>query len=162
VRRVLETCMPMRVSVLSERRSRQPYGMYGGGDGASGRNTWIKRETAQQGSPSIKPDGAANRDAAPDEPLAPDMQVLGKGPEDLEFGDIPRSKGRETNIREINVGGKATLWMGTGDKLIIETPGGGGWGVPNHAAPADVSVQGKLPWEARGSVAERERIQEGF
>ena len=30
--------------------------------------------------------------------------------------------------RVINIGGKATVLMGKGDRLVIETPGGGGWG----------------------------------
>jgi N-methylhydantoinase B/oxoprolinase/acetone carboxylase alpha subunit len=32
--------------------------------------------------------------------------------------------------RVINIGGKATVLMGKGDRLVIETPGGGGWGTP--------------------------------
>ena len=30
--------------------------------------------------------------------------------------------------RHVNIGGKATVWMGKGDRLVIETPGGGAWG----------------------------------
>lgn len=164
----------MRFSILSERRSRAPYGMHGGADGATGRNTWIKREkTLEDGADSsahpIRPDPNANQDAAPDEPLAPDLGALGKGPEDLEFRDIPRSarhgesSAATYTTREINVGGKATLWMGPGDKLVIETPGGGGWGAPKEARGLDKLDLGHTHgWEARGSIAERERAQAGF
>ena len=154
----------MRISILSERRSRAPYGMHGGHDGATGRNTWIKRErqVVQDDGHEIKPDVNTNRDAAPDEPLAPDLKALGKTPEELEFGDIPRSKGQEFTMREINVGGKATLWMGAGDKLVIETPGGGGWGVVKDAEGGTQAHESALRWEARGSVADRERAQAGF
>jgi 5-oxoprolinase (ATP-hydrolysing) len=30
--------------------------------------------------------------------------------------------------RNINIGGKVTIFMGKGDHLLIETPGVGGWG----------------------------------
>lgn len=35
---------PLKVSILSERRSRAPYGQLGGEDGALGKNVWIKNE----------------------------------------------------------------------------------------------------------------------
>ncbi|KAH7105860.1 Hydantoinase B/oxoprolinase [Auriculariales sp. MPI-PUGE-AT-0066] len=174
VRRVLEACMPMRFSILSERRSRAPYGMHGGADGATGRNTWVKRDKAfdddaESSAHPIRPDPTANEGAAPDEPLAPDLRALGKNPEDLEFRDIPRSarlgesSAATYTTREINIGGKASLWMGPGDKLVIETPGGGGWGIPKDADGSDKpGPNHKYGWEARGSVVERERAQAGF
>ncbi|KAH6904272.1 cytoplasmic protein [Coprinopsis sp. MPI-PUGE-AT-0042] len=84
--REIEFLEPLQVSILSERRTRQPYGLEGGGPGAFGRNTWIK--TCRE-----------------------------------EDGDVDPESGQ--TIREINIGGKATIWMGAGDKLRIETPGGG-------------------------------------
>jgi len=39
-------------------------------------------------------------------------------------GDV----GDEDGPREVNIGGKASVGMGKGDRLVIETPGGGGWG----------------------------------
>lgn len=90
--REIEFLEPMQVSILSERRARQPYGMEGGGPAAMGRNTWIKKSREED-------------------------------------GDTEES---ECNTREINIGGKATVWMGKGDKLLIETPGGGAWGAPDQ------------------------------
>ncbi|KAM6494964.1 Hydantoinase B/oxoprolinase [Amanita muscaria] len=90
--REIEFLEPMQVSILSERRARQPYGMEGGGPAAMGRNTWIKKLREED-------------------------------------GDTEES---ESNTREINIGGKATVWMGKGDKLLIETPGGGAWGAPDQ------------------------------
>lgn len=41
--RDIEFLVPVQCSILSERRSHQPYGLEGGGPGALGRNIWIKR-----------------------------------------------------------------------------------------------------------------------
>ncbi|KAF8443935.1 Hydantoinase B/oxoprolinase, partial [Boletus edulis BED1] len=41
--REIEVTHPLQVSILSERRTRAPYGMEGGGAGVMGRNTWIKQ-----------------------------------------------------------------------------------------------------------------------
>jgi len=32
-------------------------------------------------------------------------------------------------IQEINIGGKATVWMGKGNHLVIEISGDGSWGI---------------------------------
>jgi len=32
--------------------------------------------------------------------------------------------------RTVNMGGKGSVAMGAGDRVVIMTPGGGGWGVP--------------------------------
>lgn len=63
--------------------------------------------------------------------------------------------------RHINIGGKATIFMGKGDRLLIETPGGGGWGIPGGGQDT-VSQAHKAAWEARGSLAERAAAQAGF
>ncbi|KAF9479825.1 Hydantoinase B/oxoprolinase [Pholiota conissans] len=119
--RTIEFLEPMQVSILSERRTRQPYGLEGGGPGALGRNTWIKKCRKED-------------------------------------GDLDEKNG--ISEREINIGGKATVWMGKSDILKIETPGGGAWG------EAEGTV--KVPhahvnaWEPRGSVAERAAAQAAF
>ncbi|KAH9067927.1 Hydantoinase B/oxoprolinase [Lactarius vividus] len=120
--RELEFLEPLQVSILSERRTRAPYGLEGGAPGGFGRNTWIKQGREEDGDAS----------------------------------DV-------TKTREINVGGKATIRMGKGDRLRIETPGGGGWGVSGEKEDfqGDESEPVKK-WTARGSVAEREAAQAGF
>lgn len=120
--RELEFLEPLQVSILSERRTRAPYGLEGGAPGGLGRNTWIKQGREEDGDAS-----------------------------------------GVTKTREINVGGKATIRMGKGDRLRIETPGGGGWGVPGEKEDfqGDESEPVKK-WTARGSVAEREAAQAGF
>ena len=104
-----------------QRRTRQPYGLEGGGPGALGRNTWIKQCREEDGD------------------LVQDSGIL---------------------TREINVGGKATIWMGKGDRVLIETPGGGAWGVDEGRLKAD--AEHVKAWEPRGSIAERAAAQAAF
>ncbi|OMP86684.1 hypothetical protein BK809_0003857, partial [Diplodia seriata] len=85
--REIEFCVPMKVSILSERRVVAPYGLHGGMDGERGRNLWIK-----------------------------------------------------ANGRVLNLGGKNTAAVGKGDRVVIQSPGGGGWGSPAARKPAVSSV----------------------
>jgi len=53
--------------------------------------------------------------------------------------------------------------MGKGDILRIETPGGGGWGLPTEQDDLQTDELEHLKeWAARGSLAEREAAQAGF
>jgi 5-oxoprolinase (ATP-hydrolysing) len=70
--REIEFLSPVRVSILSERRSRAPFGLAGGASGSTGRNLHNQRD----------------------------------------------------------VGGKASFDVAAGDRVRIETPGGGGFGPP--------------------------------
>ncbi|KAF8154608.1 Hydantoinase B/oxoprolinase [Crassisporium funariophilum] len=119
--RSIEFLEPMQVSILSERRTRQPYGMEGGGPGGLGLNTWIKQCRKEDGDYDEKSD---------------------------------------LRTREINIGGKATVWMGKGDQLVIATPGGGAWGAPEGTTKGD--VEHVRAWEPRGSIAERAAAQASF
>ncbi|KAF8504527.1 Hydantoinase B/oxoprolinase [Russula emetica] len=122
--RELEFLEPLQVSILSERRTRTPYGLEGGGQGGLGRNIWIKHGREEDG--------------------------------DVTVDDIP-------NAREINIGGKATIRMGKGDRLRIETPGGGGWGMPGEEEGIQSDgLKYVKTWAARGSLAEREVTQASF
>ena len=76
--RELEFLRPLELSILSQRREKQPYGLAGGEPGASGRNVLIRTD--------------------------PQAEEL--------------------------LGGVARASVSAGDRLIIETPGGGGWGRP--------------------------------
>lgn len=68
--------------------------------------------------------------------------------------------------REVNLGGKATLFMGKGDRFLIETPGGGAWGAEEQEKLTNGHYYGDAPrskaWEARGSFAERAAAQASF
>lgn len=108
---------------MSQRRTRQPYGMEGGGPGAMGRNTWIKQLRQED-------------------------------------GDIDENN--ETGTRDVNIGGKATVFMGKGDRLLIETPGGGAWGVSEGELRKKGEFTHVRAWEPRGSIAERAATQAAF
>ncbi|CCM01774.1 uncharacterized protein FIBRA_03841 [Fibroporia radiculosa] len=127
--RELEFTQGLQVSILSERRTRQPYGLEGGGPGALGRNTWVKQSRKED-------------------------------------GDLPESKNgtpQPLQPRKINIGGKATVWMGKGDRLLIETPGAGAWGSPDPDAGNTAEDHSHVKaWAPRGSLAEREAAQAGF
>jgi len=75
--RELEPLRPLVMSILSERRALQPYGMAGGQPGERGRNLLIRR-----------------------------------------------------NGTLVNLGGRCSGKLKLGEKLRIETPGGGGYGLP--------------------------------
>lgn len=78
--REIEFRVPVQCSILSERRSRRPYGMDGGQDGQAGLNSVHVMD-----------------------------QMTGR-------------------MRIVNLGAKATTKLGPGESVIIESPGGGGWG----------------------------------
>ncbi|EPE27823.1 hypothetical protein GLAREA_04614 [Glarea lozoyensis ATCC 20868] len=99
--RDIEFRMPeTQVSILSERRVYRPYGLAGGEDAECGLNIWVRRvETSN--------------------PQRSDKMLNGDGGEidDVVFEE-----------RRINLGGKNTALMKSGERIIICTPGGGGWG----------------------------------
>jgi N-methylhydantoinase B len=76
--REIEVLTDAQVTLLADRRSRGPYGLAGGADGAPGRTTIIRRDGSEE--------------------------------------DIP---------------GKTSVRLRSGEKVRIESPGGGGWGRPN-------------------------------
>lgn len=144
--REIEFTEGLQVSILSERRTRQPYGMEGGEPGAMGRNTWIKMPRKEDGDLVER-----------DEDVLPDAEKSKQVRDPLE-------------PRRVNIGGKATVWMGKGDRLLIETPGAGAWGRRDDGECDEEAERlqeshahvGKIPWAARGSLAEREAAQAGF
>ncbi|KAK0548808.1 hypothetical protein OC844_006970 [Tilletia horrida] len=134
----------IQVSILSERRVFSPYGLKGGHDAMRGRNLWIKRRRQADG------------DLLPDD--------------DDKAGKQGGASKREAQTRTINMGGKTTVKFGRGDRIVIETPGGGGWGAPEEvgqddAHTADVQsrtqAQGAASHRAWGSLADRDAAQLG-
>lgn len=61
--------------------------------------------------------------------------------------------------KEVNVGGKATVSAAVGDRFIIRTPGGGGYGVEGTEATLERKVHGLDLVAGTGSVAMRNEAQ---
>lgn len=69
-----------------------------------------------------------------------------------------RGKGEEE--RRINLGGKNTASMKPGERIIVMTPGGGGWGQKGQASQAEKwGRDSKAAWR-KGSLAMRTEMQE--
>lgn len=98
--RDIEFRIPVQVSILSERRTYHPYGLAGGEDAECGLNVWVRKVEVTDQEKSNK--------------------QLQNGEED----------GEEIRYEErrINLGGKNSAAMKDGERIIICTPGGGGWG----------------------------------
>lgn len=92
--------IPVQISILSERRVYYPYGLAGGEDASCGLNVWVRK---------VKMSG----------PEESNKQLNGqKSEEDTSAYEE----------RRINLGGKNTAAMKAGERIIVCTPGGGGWG----------------------------------
>ena len=131
--RDIEFRIPVQVSILSERRVYHPYGMNGGADASCGKNVWVRRVA----SPDTNSDSSntTTRSAA---------AVQG---------------GKSEEFRYVNLGGKNTASMAPGERIIIHTPGGGGWGNEGDEPQVKDEVDAKAGWKG-GSVSERERVGE--
>lgn len=99
--RDIEFRIPVQVSILSERRVYHPYGLEGGEDAQCGLNLWIRQVEVT-------------------DPEKSDRQLNGSS--DSSKNDIRFEE------RRINLGGKNTAAMQAGERIIVCTPGGGGWG----------------------------------
>ncbi|KAH0569179.1 5-oxoprolinase [Cotesia glomerata] len=77
-------------------------------------------------------------------------------------GGLPAAKGRNTLIRadgrKINLGPKTAVPVYPGDIFLLETPGGGGFGVPG--TESSVSTTNVKSFVERGSVYEYRKAQE--
>jgi 5-oxoprolinase (ATP-hydrolysing) len=126
--RDIEFRIPVQVSILSERRVYHPYGLEGGGDAACGLNIWVRK-------------------VAKSDEFADDKSG--------EEGGASNGKEEEVEYRYINMGGKNTASMQAGERIIINTPGGGGWGKVGQESKAVKSQDPKHAWR-QGSVALRQ------
>ena len=84
-------------------------------------------------------------------------------------GDLPDSFDEdgddEVPTRRINLGGKQTVAMGAGDRIVIETPGAGAWGAVVEETSENGAAQPSLlsrvlpsslqPGAPRGSLVQR-------
>ncbi|KAK1082865.1 hypothetical protein LTR33_003633 [Friedmanniomyces endolithicus] len=130
--RDIEFRIPVQVSILSERRVYHPYGLEGGEDGSCGMNVWVRKVPRVEGSDpgDAKTNGHANGGVKAEEPQ---------------------------EYRHINLGGKNTASMQAGERIIIMTHGGGGWGPVGKGSESRQHERQdpKQSWRG-GSIASRQ------
>ncbi|KAI8672620.1 hypothetical protein LRP88_02866 [Fusarium phalaenopsidis] len=129
--RDIEFRIPLQVSILSERRVYHPYGLNGGGDGECGLNLWVRKVEKANWESSLK-QFHTQEDAA-----------------EVEYEE-----------RHINMGAKNTASMKAGDRIIVCTPGGGGWGAEGAESVAKRKVDHTEAWrKGSGSAREETALQ---
>lgn len=143
--RDIEFRIPVQVSILSERRVYHPYGLEGGEDAECGLNIWVRRvEHSDENADSATGDSDQNGDA--------ESSVVVEDEKPLQ----PESKAeKDDEYRFINMGAKNTASMKKGERIIVMTPGGGGWGRPGSESKAVKKPDPKHAWR-QGSVATRQ------
>ncbi|OQV01003.1 Hydantoinase/oxoprolinase domain-containing protein [Cladophialophora immunda] len=125
--RDIEFRIPVQVSILSERRVYHPYGLHGGGDAQCGKNIWVRK--------------------------------IKKG-ESKGLGGEHEGQRRESGDddeyveRYINLGAKNTASMQPGERIIVMTPGGGGYGKPGEESQVQLKEDYEKHWK-KGSLASR-------
>ncbi|KAK2615963.1 hypothetical protein N8I77_002684 [Diaporthe amygdali] len=129
--RDIEFRIPVQVSILSERRVYHPYGLAGGGDAACGLNVWVRKVEKASWEKQLR------------------RLKSGGGGNEVQEEDI------EYEERHINLGAKNSAPMKAGDRIIINTPGGGGWGKVGEAKKHRAVEDHTQAWR-KGSHAARE------
>jgi 5-oxoprolinase (ATP-hydrolysing) len=124
--RDIEFRIPLQVSILSERRVYHPYGMNGGEDGACGLNLWVRKVEKTNWEQSLR-----------------------------DFHGGAPSGEKEYEERHINMGAKNSAAMAAGDRIIVCTPGGGGWGPYGEESVASKKLDHMESWR-KGSGAARD------
>lgn len=66
---------------------------------------------------------------------------------------------KEVVERRVNLGGKNTAAMQAGERIVVMTPGGGGWGVVGGERKVVGMVDPERGWR-KGSLASRIETQE--
>ncbi|KAL6866222.1 hypothetical protein ACO1O0_002329 [Amphichorda felina] len=126
--RDIEFRIPLQVSILSERRVYHPYGLNGGEDGACGLNLWVRKVEKTNWEQSLR---------------------------ELHEGKAVGAGEKEYEERHINMGAKNSAAMAAGDRIIVCTPGGGGWGPCGEESTAKKHVDHTEGWR-KGSGALRD------
>ncbi|KAH9900168.1 Hydantoinase B/oxoprolinase-domain-containing protein [Xylariomycetidae sp. FL2044] len=145
--RDIEFRIPMQVSILSERRVYRPYGLAGGGDAECGLNIWVRRpRSSSRATKSSAPAGAAPAEGGGRE-----------GPGDGKEKGEEEEKEVAKVERYINLGAKNSAPMRPGDRIIVHTPGGGGWGPEGEEKGVTASRDHTEGWRG-GSWAAREEL----
>ena len=129
--RDIEFRIPVQVSILSERRVYKPYGMAGGEDAECGLNLWVRRVQKASWETSLRRLQSDDHD------------------------DEDADAAAEYEERFINLGAKNSAPMQAGDRIIVSTPGGGGWGKVGEKKALGQKADPMEGWK-KGSHAARE------
>lgn len=152
--RDIEFRIPVQASILSERRVYRPYGMNGGEPAECGLNLWVRNVEKSSWASSLRrlrKHGASSKSTD----RVSNGQSSGNGQKEQEEDDDVKP---EYEQRYTNLGAKNTAPMQAGDRIIICTPGGGGWGRPGDEKASALHDARKDPTYAwrKGSHATRE------
>ena len=126
--RDIEFRIPVQVSILSERRVYKPYGLHGGEDAQCGKNVWV-RKVKKSKSKGIGGEHEGQRREGNND--------------DGEYEE-----------RYISMGAKNTANMKPGERIIVMTPGGGGYGKPGEKSKVELKQDYEQNWK-KGSLANR-------
>ncbi|KAJ9156695.1 5-oxoprolinase (ATP-hydrolyzing) [Pleurostoma richardsiae] len=128
--RDIEFRIPVQASILSERRVYHPYGLAGGEDAQCGLNLWVRNVEKASWEKQLR-------------------RLRNGGGQASEEGET------EYEERFINLGAKNSAPMKAGDRIIICTPGGGGWGKVGEEKAHRKKLDPTQAWR-KGSHAARE------
>ncbi|EGO61350.1 5-oxoprolinase [Neurospora tetrasperma FGSC 2508] len=134
--RDIEFRLPLQVSILSERRVYRPYGLAGGEDAQCGLNLWVRKVKKARWEDTLRKIQNGEQDQQEEE----EKEVGGE------------AEGYEERV--INMGAKNSAPMKAGDRIIICTPGGGGWGKSGEERELDETRDPMGNWKM-GSHAAR-------
>ncbi|KAL2148368.1 hypothetical protein VTH82DRAFT_2288 [Thermothelomyces myriococcoides] len=141
--RDIEFRIPLQVSILSERRVYRPYGMAGGEPGQCGLNLWVRKVKKSSWESSLR---------------KLQLERQGQGNSNADEGrkeEEEEEEEEEYEERFINLGAKNSAPMAAGDRIIVCTPGGGGWGKVGEAKALEEKGDPMQSWK-KGSHAARE------
>ncbi|GAM86551.1 hypothetical protein ANO11243_045650 [Dothideomycetidae sp. 11243] len=131
--RDIEFRIPVQASILSERRVYHPYGLEGGEDAACGINYWVRKVPLAKDSDDAVADSNGGGGG------------LGRDGE-----------GKDWEYRYVNLGGKNTASMQAGERIVVCTPGGGGWGKVGEETKAKKAENDPRHAWRGGSIASRQ------
>ncbi|KAL2758036.1 hypothetical protein ACRALDRAFT_2119105 [Sodiomyces alcalophilus JCM 7366] len=137
--RDIEFRIPVQVSILSERRVYRPYGMAGGEDGEAGLNLWVRKVQKSSWETSLK-------------------RLRANGGSGGGAGEKDGEEEGQYEERRFNLGAKNSAPMKPGDRIIVCTPGGGGWGAPGEEKEVESRPDPRAAWRG-GSHTNRQDLQ---
>lgn len=111
------------MSILSERRAIAPYGMAGGACASKGLNLLLRPIQEDDKEPT-----AGNNSI--EGSMSKKRRLVHSSDDSKNNADVVGSGG---SFRTVNIGSKSTVSVDPGDRLVIMSPGGGGYGAPSSS-----------------------------